>query len=142
MNRLYGLLTYSVDLQNAGYYAKKCFPPRHTPRSREICDALLKKVPTDRLPMFACFICTEVMDTQFGKEIKALDPENTYAPFSRDPSQPADAGGLLLYDLTSSLQDLKYLYTYLEKDIVDRLVLPEWLDVVAAVCLQMLREAA
>ena len=149
MNRLYALLTYSVDTEalhegDPGYYyVKKCFPPRHTPRSREICDALLRKIPADRLLMFVCFICTEVLDTEFGEEIRALDPENTYAPFTRDPTSanPTEDSNLLLYDLTSSLQDLRYLYTYLDNDIQQRLVMPEWLDVMAAACLQMLREA-
>jgi hypothetical protein len=97
-------------------------------------------IPQDRLLMFACFLCNEVMGTIFGDEIKTLDPENTYTSFTRDPD--AAASEILLYDLTRSAKELRYLYTYLDKDIVDRLVVPEWLDIMAAVCLQILREAA
>ena len=142
MNRLYSLLTYRTDLSaSTSYYVKKCYPPRHTPHSQEICDALLQSVPQDKVLLFACLVCTESLSTEFGEEIRMRDPDNTYGHLSRDPAASAEATSSSAWDLTRPAAELKYLYKYLDDDIKERLVLPEWMDVMAAVCLQILREA-
>ena len=142
MNKLYSLLTYSVDLSSStSYYVKQCYPPRHTPRSREICDAIMKGIPQDRFLLFACLLCTESLSTEFGEEIRSRDPENTYTALSRDPSASLEAADSVVWDLTKPVVELKYLYQYLDDDIKDKLVVPCWMDIMAAACLQMLREA-
>lgn len=78
----------------------------------------------------------------FGEEIRSLDPENTYTGFSRDSRQSAESASGLIYDLTCSADALKPLQVALDADIRDRLVTPTWIEVMGAVCLQLLRETA
>lgn len=143
MNKLYGLLMagVSMDAQPA-YYVKRFYPVAHTPKSRAMRDALMTDVPEDRVALLASFLCSEVKNTRFGEEILLLDSENTYAPFTRDPSRPADDPKLLIYDLVKPLPMLQELCKWLDDDLEERLELAGWLDVMAAVCLQILRETA
>lgn len=143
MNKLYGLLTAPVaPVADDAYYKKLHMPVQHTPKSWQLCTELLKNVPPPRVPMFACFLCYESLNTLFGEEILLRDTNNTYSRVVREPGASPEAGYLLLWDLTQSAGRLKYLHRWLDRDIVDRLVVPEWLDIMSAACLQILRENA
>lgn len=143
MNKLYGLLTVSVEpIAADNYYKKLHMPVQHTPKSGQLCAELLKDVPTRRIPLFACFVCFESLETVFGEEIQKWDTNNTYSRIVKDPNSSPEDGYLLLWDLTQSASSMKHIYRWLDKDITDRLVVPEWLDIISAACLQMLRETA
>ena len=81
------------------------------------------------------------MFTEFGSEIRELDGNNTYVPVSKAPGVEVLSPESLLYDLTGPVYRYKVMYRYLDEDIVDRLSVPTWLDVMSAGCLQMLRLA-
>lgn len=141
MNYLYGLLISPLGtLSDSEYYKKEYTYIPHTLKSRKIRDALVAFIPEARLPLFACFICHEILDTCFGPEICEFDKNNTYKEVTRDPSKSATDSNLCLWDLTKSAKQLKSLYKWLDEDILDKLVVPEWLEIIGAVCLQMLRE--
>jgi hypothetical protein len=138
-NRLYGLLTYGHNLEGS-YYKKLHTPVFPTNNGIEIQKIILSGVPEERIPMLACFLCYEVMFTEFGAEIRELDGNNTYNPVSKNPSLGVLDQNNLLHDLTGPVSDYKFMYRYLADDIVSRLSVPTWLDLMAAGCLQMLRE--
>lgn len=141
MNKLYAILISGHESTIAGsYYAKKYFPAVHTDRTRKICEDMLHGIPESKLPMFVCYLCTAVGDTIFGQDIIRLDPENTYVEFTRDPAASGDDARETLWSITKSEKDMRWLYKWLDQDIKDRLMLPGWLDIMAALCLQMLRE--
>lgn len=142
MNKLYGLLTYSLGtIDSSAYYFKAHSPVSHTWRSKELTDALLKYVPDNKLPMFACFVCWAVTQTEFSKDILGLDSENTYHEFSRPATASPDDPMYRMESLTGTSEDMHSIAVTLDKDITDRLSEPTWLDTAAAVCLQILREA-
>lgn len=141
MNTLYGLLTSSLD-NPSGYYVKLHTPVTHTTRSQRLRDMFVAHVPDDRLCLFACAVCHMSLGTVFGREIAALDPENTYAMPVRDPSASAEDPSLCMYDLTLGPDAMKSLMSLVDQDIRERLVAPSWPEYAAAICLQLLREAA
>lgn len=142
MNKLYGLLTFEIKNNDiTTYYNKKC--TRHTPTEKgaRLIHELTSNVHESRLPMFACFVCNAVLDTAFGDEIRKLDPNNTYTTITRDPDWDSGNGALLLHDLICRPSILRAgLRKYLDPDIAARILLPDWMDCMAAGCLQLLRE--
>ena len=138
MNILYGLLV--DDQQPSGWYAKKYTPTFQTPTSKALQRLIMSNMTADRIPMLACIICHEVLSTCFGAEILELDPNNTYNKPSRAPGTAPNDPKALAHDLLGSAQDHKAFNQYLDADIKARLVAPTWGDMLAAACLQMLRE--
>lgn len=139
-NRLYGLLTYGYNLEGS-YYKKLHTPVFPSDKGKAIQKILLTGVPDSRVPLLACFLCYESMFTEFGSEIRELDGNNTYVPVSKAPGVEVLSPESMLYDLTGPVSRYKVMYRYLDEDIVDRLSVPTWLDVMSAGCLQMLRLA-
>lgn len=137
-NRLYGLLTYGFNLEGS-YYKKLHTPVFPSDNSKAIQKVLLTGVPDNRVPMLACFLCYESLFTEFGPEIRELDGNNTYAPVPKPAGIVVVSADSLLYDLTGPVSRYKFMYRYLDDDIVERLSVPTWLDVMSAGCLQMLR---
>lgn len=142
MNRLYGLLTFEIrDKSIDAYYDKKCTRQTPSKKGKDIINTIMSGVPETRIPVFACFVCNAVLDTAFGDDILALDPNNTYTSITRDPDWDGAQGALLLHDLIMRPSTLRAgLRQYLDSDIASRVMLPEWMDCMAAGCLQLLRE--
>ena len=144
LNQLYALLTTDAPPVSSSdaYYVKYITPCIHTERSKALLHVLTSSVPPARLRAFACVLCSNVRYSGFGAEILALDADNTYHRFVRDPSATGmDIGGCI-YDLTGAVDDFAgAARQYLDNDIVERLSSPNWMEVAAACCLQMLREA-
>ena len=141
MNTLYGLLISTVpESVRDSYYIKKYYPEQHTDRTLKICTDLMQNIPVEKQMLFIYFICSSVKDTVFGLEITELDSENTYGNFYRDPNATEDDSMQTLWDVTESAEKISKLIKWLDEDIKTRLVLPGWLDVVSAICLQLLRE--
>lgn len=131
INRLYSLLT--VDKPNTDQrYKKKTSVVWHTDRSKAIRDILVAKAESD-IGYFASLVCYEVLATQYGEDILALDGNNTYAQLSASENTMSNK--------THTAQQLAAVLPYLDQDIKDRLVAPTWIETVAAGCLQMLRES-
>jgi hypothetical protein len=139
MNQLYGLLTSKLESVE-GWYSKLHTPVTHTPKSAALCALLTANVPDAKLPLFACVVCKLATQSMFKSDILALDGENTYETVVRDPSAPSGSADDTVGDMTCTAQAAKAMYKYLDKDILDRLVVPTWPEVASAVCLQLLRE--
>ena len=141
INKLYSLLVADrLDTSGMSTYAKRTSTVWHTERSSWIHDILLPDTSEYRakLPLFASVICYEVLATQYGDEIRSLDPNNTYAAVLRpDADISAD---YCIAPLTHGADYFNQLLPYLDEDIATRLVTPAWIEFMAAGCLQMLRE--
>lgn len=97
--------------------------------------------------VFAAVICYYIRFSIFGDDIYEIDKANTYVEPERitsdnQPTNKADVGTepISAYIGTCSVSELQHIKQYLDKDILDRLEEPTWLDLVAAGCLQLLRE--
>lgn len=144
MNILYSLLVSPLVYQENDRFAKMTTPVFHTKKTTAIHDILIAPLRDQQLqnkaPLFASVICYMVQFTDFGKEIKQLDPVNTYVPVER--SQNDLDGTMCISSLTTDHRIATDLRRYLDLDIVEKLQAPMWLDYMAAGCLQMLREVA
>ena len=140
MNKLYSILV--SPLKVSGWYKKQTEETRPliTKNSQEIKYILLTGVPATSLAMFACVVCDMVLYSTFGTEIQQLDNNNTYF----DPGRPDDAAHndptYCFHQLIQPASALSAIRYHLDQDILDRLNLESWLDIMAAGCLQMLRE--
>lgn len=139
MNRLYALLVYNLPYSLEGnYYGKLYKPVLHTDKSLNIKNILLSKVPLSKVPMVACHMCWMSLLTEFGPDIKKLDPVNTYFSTGRREETAFGDTEDSLYGIAGPSLE-RALKVFLDQDIKDRLVLPLWHEVAAAGCLQMLR---
>jgi len=141
MNDLYALLTYKQPQGDGSYYVKQHTPARHTAKSMRIADAIMAHVPDDRTCMFACVVCNAVQYTQFKDAIQWLDGNNTYAPVKRPPNALGDNPKFCMHDLCMTENEMKAILCYVGKDILDKITVHTWLTDMAALCLEMLREA-
>ena len=142
MNDLYALLTYKQPTGDGSYYVKRHTQAKHTYASTEIADAITAHVPDNRICMFACVLCNAVLFTRFKADILAYDKNNTYTPVKRPPSVLGDDSSCCMHDLCLTDTEMHSLLKYVDKDILDRITVHTWLDDMAALCLQMLRESA
>ena len=141
MNLLYAILMRGTQASgDYVWYHKESIGYIPTERMQAIRDILMQGVG-DALPMVACQVCAMVLYTQFGTEIKALDSNNTYTDVTRPPDKTHDDPAYCMYNLIKPADAYKQLRRYLDEDIVSRADLTSWLDIMAAGCLQMLREA-
>lgn len=140
MNTLYSILV--SPSKPSGWYAKQIedVTPLVSKRSQAIKDILLTGVPGNSLSMFVCVVCYMVLASTFGEEIKKLDSNNTYF----NPARPKDAAHNdplfcfhQIVQPASVLQAIKY---HLDTDIQERMNPESWVDLMAAGCLQLLRE--
>ena len=131
-NILYGALAGDAG---AGRYGKHFTRATLTSRGAELaallrCDA---SMPPDKRRLYASAVCACVLDTQFGNEIAALDINNTYV-------HPVREDNTCLYDTTTGPDTMGDIVSMLDDDIRERLAAPQWIDIMAAGCLQLLRE--
>lgn len=137
-NILYGMLARSGVPESDRYYKRHVQVPA-TVNASALADLLvparLRGADSGRLGLFVSAVCAAVLDTAFGNEIVALDPDNTY-----DRPLPPQGSRPVLYDLTCPPDELAGLRGLLDNDINERLVAPQWIDYMAAGCLQLLRE--
>lgn len=142
MNILYSFLMNGETPDTAyEWYKKANSTVMHTTRSNKIRDILTQGVAKE-LPMFAAQICYMVLYTQFGEQIKQLDSNNTYF----DPGRPAEADHndtrYCMYKLIKPASEYRQLRNYLDDDIANETDFSSWLSIMAAGCLQILREVA
>ena len=137
-NVLYGLLAAGKVSSDDPYYKRHIRPPA-TSVAAELVKLLVPSAATDtgRRGLFASAVCAAVLDTCFGNDIARLDPHNTY----EHPVVHGTVGERqTMYDLTGSPKSLRALVPLLDEDIAERLAAPQWIDYMAAGCLQLLRE--
>ena len=144
MNKLFSLLMQGYEIpDDFSWYAKHTDAIPTTDRILEIVDTIMIGVPNNRRALYAAMLCHVVMLTQYGPQIKKLDPHNTYfipltRPFGSDHSDPK----YCVHDLIKPIDSYKQLVTYINQDILDTLNRSSWFDIMGAACLQLLREAA
>ena len=136
-NILYWILTKGTVPSSDQFYKRACSVPLSDRAERLRSMLVPKEVGAERLGLYASTLCAFSLDTQFGAEIAALDRNNTY----RYPKRAigASAGQMTLHDVTCGVDRLSGIVGELDSDIADRLVVPQWIDVMAAGCLQALR---
>lgn len=153
MNILYALLMAGeTPTSDYAWYDKHHGTYIITERMQEIRDLIVQD-SGDKLPLLVCQICAMVLYTQFGQQIKELDSNNTY----QDVTRPVDAAHnddkYCLYTVTGSTTTpviplikpaaaYQKLRNYLEDDIAAVVDTSSWLDLIAAACLQLLREVS
>ena len=143
MNKLFRLLMKGVEIPDSfSWYAKNIDsePLVLTDRMTNIINILTTGVPDNRLAMYAAVVCNLAMRTQYGEEIKALDPNNTYVPVTRYPDATHSDADYCMNDLIQPMAAYKKLSQYLSDDIIERLDTYSWFDMMGAGCLQLLRE--
>lgn len=139
-NVLYGILAGPAAAQQ-GPHAKRCTRAMTTTRAQALLDVLLPagQLEPGRRQLFACAVCSFVLDTAFGNDIARLDPNNTYEPPTRTDELVASSGELM-HDMAGATSRLRSAVSMLDSDIAERLVAPQWIDYAGAICLQLLRE--
>lgn len=141
MNKLYSLLigTVTVPAEYA-WYSKRTEEIPVTEKMSKIIELIITDVPVARLALYVSTVCNLVLSTQYGAEIKKLDPNNTYFPVTRWPDADHSDTNYGMADLIQPIDKYRGLMSYLAKDISDRLDSNSWFDLMGAACLQLLRE--
>lgn len=141
MNLLYAILMGGSQASgDYTWYHKHTTGYIPTTRMQDIRTILIQGTDV-ALPMFVCKVCYMVLYTQFGNEIKELDYNNTYTDVARPPDAVHDDMKYCMHQLIRPADAYKQIRRYLDDDIASRVDLSSWLDIMAAGCLQMLREA-
>lgn len=141
MNLLYAILMAGSQASgDYAWYSKRITGYIPTTRLQDIRDILVQDTGA-ALPMYVCMVCYMVLYTQFGKEIKELDSNNTYTDITRPADSDHDDEKYCVYKLIKPAESYQQLLHYLDDDISSRLDRSSWLDLMAAGCLQLLREA-
>ena len=141
INILYSLLVADAPSADTAAYSKRRTPIWHTDKSNRIREVLVSTISeddTENLCLFASMVCYEVLFTQYGEEIKRLDPNNTYDKVVRLP----DVTNPTVFQFTAPPSAYAKIKIDLDSDILERLVTPTWIETIAAGCLQMLREVS
>ena len=139
MNKLFSLLLRGNNAETGWYYKKTAFIPM-TQKALSIVNIMMADVPISRASMYAAALCQVALNTQYGAEIKKLDPNNTYAPVVRPPACAHSDPEYCAHDLIKPLDAYKDLLLFLQEDIADTLDTNSWFDMIGAGCLQLLRE--
>ena len=141
MNKLFSMLMQGYVIPaDSWYYKKTSFVPASS-RSAEIVAILMTGVPEARKAMYAAVLCNLALLTQYGEEIKKLDPNNTYVEVTRPTSASHSMSAYCMHDLIQPARVYKALVKYLGDDIMETLDTNSWIDLMGAGCLQLLREA-
>ena len=144
INKLYGVLLGEIGaIAISGayeWYRKKYTTCKTSTKIENIVSILCKNVEPEKRALFACLLCAAVVKTVFGKEITELDPVNTYVPVTRPPDSANSSPDFCLFTLASPADAYNPLKQYLDADILSRLTAPTWVELIAAGCLQILRE--
>ena len=142
MNTLYSILLRDTSIPSAyAWYTKRTETIHNSQRMDDIVDIILTDVPADKIAMFISYLCYIVLTTQYGTEIKTLDPANTYMEVSRPTSADHSDQRFCLHDLIKPASTYSELLQYLAEDIRAVLDQNSWFDLMGAACLQLLREA-
>ena len=141
MNKLYSLLMGNAYVpEEYSWYSKRTEEITVTERMAEIIAIMITDVPVARLALYVSTLCNLVLNTQYGAEIKALDPNNTYFPVTRYPDAEHSNTDYGMADLIQPVSAYTGLLRYLADDISDRLDTNSWLDIMGAASLQLLRD--
>ena len=143
MNKLFSLLIQDAEIpSDFTWYAKRTSIVPTSNKIQDLVDLIMQSVPDARVALYAAMLCHVVMLTQYGPQIKKLDPLNTYfipvtRPIGSDHSDPKYG----VHDLILPAQSYSELLKMLEDDIAETLNRDSWFDLMGAACLQLLREA-
>jgi hypothetical protein len=143
MNKLFNILMRGCSIPlSFSWYAKRSEVVPATERVLELVDIVMTGVPLERRAMVASQLCNLVLYTQYGPEIKKLDPNNTYVPVTRDPNVAHTEPTYCMHDLIQPIKSYKPILGRIDDDIRNTLDEESWLDMMGAACLQMLREVS
>ena len=146
MNKLFSLLIQDAEIpSDFTWYAKRTSIVPTSERISSLVDIIMSSITSenaDRRALYAAMLCHVVMLTQYGPQIKKLDPLNTYfipvtRPIGSDHSDPKYG----VHDLILPAQSYSEILKMLEDDISETLNRDSWFDIMGAACLQLLREA-
>lgn len=141
MNKLYGALMQDATItSDYSWYEKHWDGYLSTERIRAIRDIIVQDAG-DKLPLLASVICNMVLYTQFGRQIKELDSNNTYSDVTRPKDSDNNDSKYCIWDVIKPVAAYQQIRMYLEDDIASTVDTASWLDLIAAGCLQILREA-
>ena len=147
MNKLFSLLMQGNEIPDSfAWYAKRTDSVPTSNRITKLVGFIMSSITEEqanRRALYAAMLCHVVMMTQYGPQIKKLDPHNTYfipltRPFGSDHSDPK----YCVHDLIKPVQTYNEIVTMLNDDIAATLNRDSWFDLMGAACLQLLREAA
>ena len=147
MNKLFSLLMQGNEIPDSfAWYAKRTDSVPTSDRITKLVGFIMSSITEEqanRRALYAAMLCHVVMMTQYGPQIKKLDPHNTYfipltRPFGSDHSDPK----YCVHDLIKPVQTYNEIVTMLNDDIAATLNRDSWFDMMGAACLQLLREAA
>lgn len=147
MNKLFSLLMQGNEIPDSfAWYAKRTDSVPTSDRITKLVGFIMSSITEEqanRRALYAAMLCHVVMMTQYGPQIKKLDPHNTYfipltRPFGSDHSDPK----YCVHDLIKPVQTYNEIVTMLNDDIAATLNRDSWFDLMGAACLQLLREAA
>ena len=147
MNKLFSLLMQGNEIPDSfAWYAKRTDSVPTSDRITKLVGFIMSSITEEqanRRALYAAMLCHVVMMTQYGPQIKKLDPHNTYfipltRPFGSDHSDPK----YCVHDLIKPVQTYNEIVTMLNDDIAATLNRDSWFDLIGAACLQLLREAA
>lgn len=143
MNKLFSILMFNYEIPASfSWFNKTTSAISLSNRSKTLVGIITKGVPDSRRVLYVAVLCNLVLNTQYGAEIKQLDPNNTYVRVSRPSESEHSDPKYCMHDLIQPIQAYKDVRLYLQEDIVSRLDQSSWFDLMGAACLQLLREAS
>lgn len=144
MNKLFSLLMQGYTIPDSfAWYAKRtdAIPTNNT--ITDLVGSIMLGIPDNRRALYAAALCNLVMMTQYGPDIKKLDPYNTYfVPVVRPNDSDHSDPDYCIHDLIQPIYSYRPIIMLLEQDIVDTLNDNSWFELMGAACLQLLREAS
>lgn len=147
MNKLFSLLMQGNEIPDSfAWYAKRTDSVPTSDRITKLVGFIMSSITEEqanRRALYAAMLCHVVMMTQYGPQIKKLDPHNTYfIPLTRPFGSDHSDSKYCVHDLIKPVQTYNEIVTMLNDDIVAMLNRDSWFDMMGAACLQLLREAA
>jgi hypothetical protein len=140
MNKLYAILMAGASATgDYAWYAKHHDDYILTERMQQIRDLIVQGAD-EKLPLLVSQICAMILYTQFGQRIKELDSNNTYVDVTRPATADNNDSKYCLYDVIKPVNAYQKIRLYLNDDIASVVDNESWLDLIAAGCLQLLRE--
>ena len=142
MNKLFSILMQGYAPESFSWFDKSMSSVTPAERTDALVQIIMKGVPRDRRAMFSSALCNLVLNTQYGAEIKKLDPNNTYVRVTRPKNSEHSDPKYCIHDLIQPVTAYKDIKLYLQDDIASTLNADSWFELMGAACLQLLREVA
>jgi hypothetical protein len=137
-NVLYAMITHGHTISNSDYYRKLGTPVFMSEKAEKLQNILISGVTDANLALFASVLCYMSQFTAFGAEILEKDPNNTYF----EPQRANLSANCAFSGLSHPISLYEKAVRYLDADIKALLDAPDFFDITAAICLQLLREVS